>query len=105
MSLSDLKQIATVANIDIKSLKQKAQLLKAIKSVQPPFPKKYNLIRNKWSSDPADATEPSTAAHPTEEEEEAEAPRNDTATEIQICACYEYVSETCMICTCIYKLT
>ena len=34
----------------------------------------------KWSDDPADATEPSTAAQPTEEVED---PRNDTATEIQ----------------------
>ena len=70
MSIADLTQIATHANIDIKSLTKKPELLKAIKSVDPPFPKRYNLLRNKWSSDPADATEPSTAAQPTEEEEE-----------------------------------
>ena len=72
LSIADLKQIATHANIDIKSLTKKPELLKAIKSVDPPFPKRYNLLRNKWSSDPADATEPSTTAQPKEEEEEEE---------------------------------
>ena len=80
MNKTDLKRVAKHESVDISGLHTKAPILSAIKKHNPNFPKAFDLVRMKWSSDPADATEPSTAAQPTEEVED---PRNDTATEIQ----------------------
>ena len=80
MNKTELKRVAKHESVDISGIDAKAPILSAIKKKNPAFPKSFDLLNMKWSSDPADATEPSTAAQPTEEVED---PRNDTATEIQ----------------------
>ena len=70
MNKTELKRVAKHESVDISGIDAKAPILSAIKKHNPNFPKAFDLVRMKWSSDPADATEPSTAAHPTEEEEE-----------------------------------
>ena len=79
MNKTELKRVAKHESIDITGL-YITEIRNAIKKKNPAFPKSFDLVRMKWSDDPADATEPSTAAQPTEEVED---PRNDTATEIQ----------------------
>ena len=80
MNKTELKRVAKHDIVDISGLKTNEQIRNAIKMHNTNSQKPFDLVRMKWSDDTADATEPSTAAQPTEEVED---PRNDTATEIQ----------------------
>ena len=80
MNKEELTQIAKFINVFTENLKTKPEILKAIRSVDPPLPKKYNLYLDKWSTAPDDQTMPATDAQTAEEQED---PRNDAATDLQ----------------------